>query len=368
MAARTACVPEGTRRRPAVSAASVGLAGQSEREEPPSEAFPVAARKERMRAIVVRSLGGPEVLQLADIPEPGPPAPGEVVVKIEAVGVNFADTERRRGIYSAPPLPWVPGREAAGVVLATGSGVDAALVGERVAYFAPRASGSYAELATVPASALFRFEAELAFDVMAALPSQGLTAHGVLRLAAVRPGQTALVLAAAGGVGQILVQLARRAGARVLGVVSTPEKRDLVAALGAEVITRYENFDEAARSLTAGRGVDVVFDSVGRATQVASFASLARYGQLICYGDASGPPAPIDVDSLYDRSLRVGAFGLDIDRDVEGTDRARRDLVTALDRGELRMTVSRSFPLAEAAAAHTEIEGRRTTGKIVLLP
>ena len=168
-----------------------------------------------MRAIVVRSIGGPEVLQLADAPEPAP-ASGEVLVKIAAVGVNFADTERRRGIYSPPPLPWIPGREAAGVVVAAGPGVDKALAGARVAYFSPRASGSYAELATVPSSALFRFERELPFDQMAALPLQGLTAHGVLRLAAIKPGQTALVLAAAGGVGQILVQLARRAGARVI--------------------------------------------------------------------------------------------------------------------------------------------------------
>jgi NADPH2:quinone reductase len=321
-----------------------------------------------MRAIVVKSIGGPEVLQLADIPEPASPGAGEVLVKIEAVGVNFADTERRRGVYSVPLLPWVPGREAAGVVVAAGAGVDTALVGARVAYCAPRASGSYAELATVPASALFRFETELPFDVMAALPQQGLTAHGVLQLAALRPGQTALVLAAAGGVGQMLVQLARRAGARVLGVVSTPAKRDAVAALGAEVITGYEDFDEATRSLTAGRGVDVVFDSVGRATQVASFASLARYGQLIYYGDASGLPPPIDVDSLYGRSLRVGAFGLDIDLDPEGTDRARRDLASALCRGELRVSIFRSFALAEAAAAHIEIESRKTTGKIVLVP
>lgn len=321
-----------------------------------------------MRAIVVRSIGGPEVLRLAEIPDPAPPAPGEVLVEIEAAGVNFADTERRRGIYSPPPLPWVPGREAAGVVVATGPGVDATLLGARVAYFHPRAGGSYAERATVPSGALFRFGNELPFEVMAALPQQGLTAHGVLRLADLRPGQTALALAAAGGVGQILVQLARRAGARVLGVVSTAEKRDAVAALGAEVILGYDGFDQSARALTDGRGVDVVFDSVGQATQVASLASLARYGQLIYYGDASGLPPPIDVDSLYGRSLRVGAFGLDLDGDIEGTDLARHDLLTALGRGDLRLSVSRSFPLAEAAAAHVAIEGRTTTGKIVLVP
>ncbi len=321
-----------------------------------------------MRAIVVRSLGGPEVLKLEDIPEPASPGPGEVLVKVEAAGVNFADTERRRGVYSAPPLPWIPGREAAGVVVAAGPGVDPTLVGARVSYFAPRASGSYAERATVPARALFRFRNELPFDVMAALPQQGLTAHGVLRLAAMKPGQIALVLAAAGGVGTILVQLARLAGARVIGVVSTPEKGSVVAALGAEVIAGYEGFDEAARSLTNGRGVDVVFDSVGRATQAASLASLARYGQLANYGDASGLPPPIDVDALYGRSLRVGAFGLDIDLDIEGTELARHDLVAALEGGRLQLNVSRSFALAEAAAAHAEIEGRRTTGKMVLVP
>jgi NADPH2:quinone reductase len=321
-----------------------------------------------MRAIVVRSLGGPEVLQLADIAAPGPPGPGEVLVKIEAAGVNFADSERRRGVYSAPHLPWIPGREAAGVVVATGPGVDARLVGARVAYFSPRASGSYAEMATVPADALFQFETNLPFDVMAALPSQGLTAHGVLRHAAMRAGQTALVLAAAGGVGQILVQLALRAGARVLGIVSTPEKRAAVEALGAEVITGYEDFNAAVHSLTEERGVDVVFDSVGRATQAASFASLAPCGKLIYYGDASGLPAPIDVDSLYSRSLSVAAFGLDIDRDVEGAELARRDLTAAVCSGQLRLSVSKSFPLAEAASAHAEIESRRTTGKLVLVP
>lgn len=324
-------------------------------------------RMPRMRAIVVQAMGGPEVLQLAEIPTPAPKA-DEVLVKIAAIGVNFADTERRRGVYAPPKLPWIPGYEAAGVIVSAGDDADPALVGAHVAYFSARASGSYAEFATVPASELFRFDAELPFDVMAALPLQGLTAHGVLSFAAVRPEQTVVVLAAAGGVGQILVQLARRAGARVIGVVFTAEKRDAVAALGAEAIVGYERFDEAALALNGGRGVDVVFDSVGRATQAASLAALGRYGQLINYGDVSGLPPPIDVDSLYPRSLRVGAFGLDTEADVAGTETARRELATALSRGELKLTVSRSFPLAEAAAAHVAIEGRQTIGKIVLLP
>ena len=321
-----------------------------------------------MRAIVMKSIGGPEVLELAEVPEPGPPPPHHVVVDIAAIGVNFADTERRRGIYAAPALPWTPGREAAGVVAAVGPDVDASLLGARVAYFAPGASGSYAEKATVPAGALFGFDAELPFEVMAALPQQGLTAHGVLSLAALHPGQSAIVLAAAGGVGQILVQLALRAGVRVIGVVSTPAKAQAVAALGAEVLTGYGGLAEAARALTAGRGVDAVFDAVGRATQTESLAALARRGQLVYYGDASGLPAPIDVDSLYGRCLRVGAFGLDIDEDPDASQAARRELASALCDGHLRLSVSRSFPLADAAAAHIEIEGRRTTGKIILLP
>jgi len=319
-----------------------------------------------MRAIVVHSLGGPEVLRLGEVPVPVPAA-GEVLVKIAAIGVNFADTERRRGVYLKPPLPWIPGREAAGVVEAVGPGVDEALVRERVAYFSPRASGSYAEFATVPASDLFRFSRELPFEVMAALPSQGLTAHGVLRHAAVQAGQTVLVLAAAGGVGQILVQLARRAGARVIGAVSSAAKQGAVAALGAEVIVGYEGLAEAARAMTKGKGVDVVFDSVGRATQEASFAAVARYGLLLYYGDASGLPEPIDVDALYGRSLRVGAFGLDLEADAGGADVARRELVGMLESGELRVSVSRTFALGEASDAHRAIEGRGTVGKIVLV-
>jgi NADPH2:quinone reductase len=321
-----------------------------------------------MRAIVARAIGGPEVLRLEEVAPAGPPGHGEVLVEIAAVGVNFADTERRRGVYGAPPLPWIPGREAAGVVVAGGPGVDGDLVGARVAFYSNRSSGTYAERATAPASALFRFEDESPFELMAALPSQGLTAHGLLRFAGARPGQNALILAAAGGVGQILIQLALRAGVRVLGAVSSAEKARVVAALGAEAIVGYANLANEARCRTAGRGVDLVFDSLGRATQAEGLAALARYGQLIFFGDASGKPEPVDVDALYGWSLRVGAFGLDIERDAEGVDAARRDLMDALRRGELRISPPRTYPLAEAAAAHAAIESRGTTGKIVLLP
>ena len=321
----------------------------------------------RMRAIVVRSLGGPEVLRVEEVPRPSPPGEGEVTLRIRAAGVNFADTERRRGIYGSPSLPWIPGREAAGEVVATGPGVAPGLEGARVAYFSANPSGSYAEFATVPVESLFQFERELPFEEMAALPAQGLTAHGLVRFAGLVPGRCVVVLAAAGGVGQLLVQLARQVGARVIGVVSGPAKQPVVTALGAEVVVGYERFDEAVRGLTAGRGADVVFDSVGLATQAQSIAALARYGQLIHFGDASGLPLPIDVDSLYARSLRIGAFGLDIDADPEGAAAARLELTAALVRGELRMAVTKRLPLAEAAAAHRALEDRITTGKIVLI-
>ncbi|MGE5176793.1 MAG: zinc-binding dehydrogenase [Hyphomicrobiales bacterium] len=321
-----------------------------------------------MRAVVVRSIGGPEVLGLEEVEPPGAPAAGEALVRIEAVGVNYADTERRRGVYSPPPLPWIPGREAAGVVVDVGPGVDRGVVGACVAFYSNQSSGTYAESALVPASALFRFEDETPFETMAALPAQGLTAHGVLRLAGPAHGRTALVLAAAGGVGQILAQLALRAGIRVIGAVSAAAKEPAVASLGAEVIVGYANLAAEARARTDGRGVDLVFDSLGRATQGESLGALARYGQLVFYGDSSGLPEPIDIDALYERSLRVGAFGLDIERDPEGLEAARRDLLGALSSGALRIAPPRAYPLAEAAAAHAAIESRETTGKIVLNP
>lgn len=321
-----------------------------------------------MRAIVVREVGGPEVLTLVeDAPEPVA-GPGDVVVDIEAIGVNFADTERRRGVYGPPELPYIPGREAAGTVVRVGPGVDEALVGARVAYFSPRASGSYAERARVPVQALVRFAGGTDMATMAALPQQALTAAGVLALSQIRPNQIAIVLAAAGGVGQMLVQLVRRAGARVIAVVSSEAKRAWVAELADHVIVGYDGFAEHARRITEDRGVDVVFDSIGRATQQGSMAALGVYGQLVYYGDASGMPEPIDVDALYKRCLRIGAFGLDLDRDPDHIADTLRDLASAVETGEVRVSVSQRYPLADARRAHEELETRRSVGKIVLLP
>ncbi len=320
-----------------------------------------------MKAIQAHSFGAPDVLRLVDVPDPIP-EDGEVRVLVHAVGVNFADTERRRGIYAVPELPWIPGHEAAGVVEQLGAGVDARLLGRRVAFWSPRSSGAYAERVTVPAEELFLFDAPLEFETLAALPLQGMTARGVLDLVGPLGGRDILVHAAAGGVGQILVQLARNAGARVLGVASSPEKLDAIRALGAMACSSRDDWVAWALACTRGRGVDAVLDSVGAATRDGSLAVLAARGQLIFFGEASGAPAPIEIEALYARSLRVGALGLDVARDREVWKVARRELAEQLVRGEIRLHVDQRYPLADAAHAHRAIEARATRGKVVLLP
>ncbi|MEO7417437.1 MAG: zinc-binding dehydrogenase, partial [Thermoanaerobaculia bacterium] len=297
--------------------------------------------------------------------------PGQVLVRLHAVGVNFSDTERRRGVYPAFDLPWIPGTEGAGRVVAVGPDTEPGLLDRRVAFWAmpPAVSGTYAEYAVVPAGGLFLLGPDTPFDIGAAFPQQGLTAYGLTFLATtIHPGATVLIHAAAGGVGQILVQLVRRQGARVFGSVSSPEKAAAVAALGAEPLLYGEDLPERVAAATEGRGVDRVFDSVGKATQVQSLAMLAPHGELIFFGDASGPPAPIDPDHLYGRSLKIGAFGLNVDRDPAAWVIARRRLLEWIEAGELTISISRRFPLAEAAEAHRLLEGRATIGKVVLMP
>jgi NADPH2:quinone reductase len=323
-----------------------------------------------MRAIVVQQLGPPEILVLGEAPVPEPKS-GEVLVRVEATGVNFSETERRRGVYAAPDFPWIPGTEGAGPVVAVGPGVDPGLLDRRVAFWAmpPAVSGTYAEYAVAPVASLFFLGAGTPFEVGAALPQQGLTAYGLAFFSTVvRPGSLVLVHAAAGGVGQILIQLLHRQGARVLGTVSTPEKAAAVAALGAEPLLYGEDLPARVADATAGQGVDRVFDSVGKATQGQSLAMLAPHGELIFFGDASGPPAPVDPDQLYSRSLKVGAFGLNVDRDPQAWAAARRQLLEWIEAGDLKISISRRFPLAEAAEAHRLLEGRVTIGKVILLP
>ena len=283
--------------------------------------------------------------------------------------MNFADTERRRGIYATPRLPWTPGHEGAGIVDELGEGVSPGLLGARVGFWSRGSTGTYSTHATVPAEHLFRFATEVPFAQMAALPLQGLTAYGVVHLAAsVKKGQYVLVHAAAGGVGRIAVQLALRAGARVIGTGSSEAKLAEIGALGATPLAYGEDQVRHVRALTRGRGVEVVLDSVGLDTQAASLASLAPFGTLIFYGEASGAPLPVVIDDLYGRSLRVGAFGLDLDAAPEAYEQARRTLAEGVSEGWLKLAIAGTYGLSQAADAHRALESRGTIGKVVLDP
>ncbi len=320
-----------------------------------------------MRAIVVDSLGDPGVLMLRSHPPPQP-GPGEVLLRLQAIGVNFSDTERRRGVYDPPALPWIPGNEAAGVVEALGPEVEPAWLGRRVAFWAPRTSGTYAEYAVAPANSLFSLLDHVDVAVAAALPVHGLTAYGLANFAsALMPGQTALVHAAAGGVGTLLVQLLKHRGVRVFGTASSTTKQDLVRDLGATPLPYGPGLPELVRAATGGRGVDAVFDSVGRATQAESLAVLGLYGHLAFFGEASGSPTPVHPDELYPRNLRVSSFWLAADP-PERWDAARRELQEWVAAGRLRVIVGQTFPLADAAEAHRRLERRQTQGKLILLP
>jgi NADPH2:quinone reductase len=320
-----------------------------------------------MHAIVVHRLGAPEVLATGHrpVPEPGP---GEVLVRLHAIGVNFSDTERRRGVFDAPMLPWTPGNEAAGVVEAAGAGTGTdGWIGRRVAFWAPRTSGCYAELATVPAAALFHLRDDIDFATGAALPAQGLTAYALAHAStALEPGATALVHAAAGGVGALLVQLLLRRGVKVFGTASAA-KLPLVEAAGGVPMPYGRDLADRVRRETGGRGVDAVFDSVGRDTQEVSLAALALYGRLVWFGESSGPPEPVLADALYPRNLGVSAFWLAADP-PERWDAARRELQEWVATGALRVAIDRTYPLAQAAEAHRRLEARETRGKVILVP
>jgi NADPH2:quinone reductase len=319
-----------------------------------------------MRAIRYHQTGGPEVLRLEEIPEPEP-GPGEVLLRVHAAGVNFADTERRRGLYDAEvPLPRILGSEAAGVVSAVGPGVDAALVGRRVVAWT---TSSYAELVKAPASGLVSLPENVSFEVAAAVPVQGLTAYHLLHTVGhVQQGQTVLVHAAAGGVGVLAVQLAKAAGARVIGTVSSAAKAQLVRELGADEVIRYGDEDVVAQvhRLTGGRGVELVLDAVGASTWAASLQVLAPFGHLVSYGSASGSPPPVDVDALFAKSLKVSAYWLHTPHPPGMHQRALESLLQEVSRGRLRILVGLKLPLAEAAEAHRRLEGRETVGKVVL--
>ena len=322
-----------------------------------------------MKAIRVHQLGGPEVLTYEDEPTPVPHA-GEVLVKLAAVGVNFIDTYQRTGLYKLP-LPFTPGQEAAGVVAALGSGVADVKVGDRVAYAG--IVGAYAEYATVPAERVIAVPDGVSPKDAAAGLLQGMTAHYLTSSTyPLKPGDTCLVHAAAGGMGLLLCQIAKLKGARVIGTVSTEEKAALARAAGAAEVILYakQDFEAAVKELTRGAGVQVVYDSVGKTTFDKSLNCLARRGMMVLYGQSSGPVAPLDPQVLNQKgSLFLTRPTLAHYIATRADLLARADEVFGLMRvGTLKVRIGREFPLAQAATAHRQLEARQTTGKVLLIP
>jgi NADPH:quinone reductase len=323
-----------------------------------------------MKAIRVHSPGGPEALRFEEIPDPTP-GEGQALVRIEAIGVNFIDVYHRTGLYKVPSLPFTIGQEAAGTVEAVGSGVTDLAPGDRVAYTG--VMGSYAEKAVVPADRLVRLPEGLSFRDAAAAMLQGMTAHYLAcSTYPLKPGDACLVHAAAGGVGLLLCQIAKIRGARVLGTTSTEDKARLAREAGADEVILYTEQDFAAevRRLTDGQGVQVVYDGVGQATFEKSLDSLARRGTMALFGQASGPVPPFDPAILNAKGslylTRPSLFHYIAAREELAARAA--DVLGWIRDGRLKLRVEHEFPLREAAEAHRALEGRRTTGKVLLRP
>ena len=314
--------------------------------------------------------GGPEVLAVAEVAPPTPSA-DELLVQVAAAGVNFVDTYRRSGAY-ATPFPHIVGVEGAGVVTQVGADVTDFVAGDRVAWV--DAPGSYAEQVSLPAAKAAPVPEGLELTTAAAVALQGITAQYLVNSTyAVRPGDEVLVHAAAGGVGLVLVQLVTLRGGRVIGTVSTEEKERLARAAGADHVIRYTEVEDVAaevRKATEGRGVAVVYDGVGKDTFEASLASLRTRGMLVLSGASSGKVPPFDpqrlnpLGSLYLTRPTIAHYTAD---HAELTRRAQ-EVFDAVVKGQLHVTISQTLPLAQAADAHRALEGRRTVGKLILVP
>lgn len=322
-----------------------------------------------MRAIRVHQPGEPEALQYEEVATPAPTS-GEVRVKITAAGVNFIDVYHRNGQYPLS-FPITPGMEGGGVVEAVGEGVTAVSAGDRVAY--AMQMGAYAEYALVPAWRLVRVPDEIGLETATAVMLQGMTAHYLLHdTYRVQAGDTVLIHAAAGGVGLLLIQIAKLRGARVIGTTSTPEKADLALTHGADEIILYtdEDFETEVKRLTEGKGVNVIYDGVGRATFSKGLNCLKPRGMMVLFGQASGPVAPLDPQLLNQKgSLFLTRPSLaHYTADAGEVQQRAGDLFRWIAAGELKVRIDRTFPLSAAAAAHHYIEGRRTKGKLLLVP
>lgn len=322
------------------------------------------------KAIRIHQQGGPEQLVWEDV-DVASPAPGEALIRHTAVGLNFIDIYHRSGVYPVPSLPTSLGSEGAGIVEALGSGVSDLKIGDRVAY-AGGPIGAYAERRCLPAAKLVPLPDDIADSQAAAMMMQGMTAHYLLHSTyAVRPGDTILFHAAAGGVGLIACQWAKHLGATVIGTVSSMAKADLARAHGADHVIDYGKEDFAARvkEITGGKGVPVVYDSVGKATFMKSLDCLASRGMMVTFGQSSGVIAPFDPGllaakgSLFLTRPSLGAYTATREELL----RRAGDLFTAVRSGAVRIEVRQTYPLADAAQAHRDLEARKTTGSTVFL-
>ncbi|MEJ2854543.1 MULTISPECIES: quinone oxidoreductase family protein [unclassified Saccharothrix] len=321
------------------------------------------------KAVVVRTTGGPEALEFGEV-EARTPGSGELLVDVAAAGVNYIDTYQREGRYPLP-LPFGLGLEGAGRVAAVGPDVTGVAVGDRVAW--AHGQGSYAEQVVVPAAAAVPVPDGVDDDTAAALLLQGMTAHYLVASTyPVQEGDTVLVHAAAGGVGLLLVQLAKARGGRVIATVSTEAKEALAREAGADEVIRYDQVDFApvVRELTGGQGVAAVYDGVGASTFDGSLASLKPRGYLVLFGASSGPVPPLDpqrlnhAGSVYLTRPSLGAYTAN----REELEWRARELFAAVEAGALEIRIGGRYPLADARKAHEDLEGRRTTGKLLLVP
>jgi NADPH:quinone reductase len=321
-----------------------------------------------MKSIQVKETGGPEKMQLVEGPTPVP-GPGEALVKIAAAGVNFVDIYFRTGLYKAGG-PIALGSEASGTVEAVGPGVTTLQAGDRVAYAMVR--GTYAEYTVVPVDKLVKIPDGLDFQAAAAAMLQGMTAHYLTHSTyALKPGDACLVHAAAGGAGGLTVQMAKMLGARVFGTVSTEEKARIAREHGADEAIRYteQDFEAEVKRLTGGHGVDVVYDSVGRTTFDKSLNCLRPRGMMVLFGQSSGPVPPFDASILNAKGslfLTRPSLGHYVQTSEELQWRAG-DVLGWVASGKLKLRIDRTYPLAEAAAAHRDLEGRHTAGKLLLI-
>lgn len=322
-----------------------------------------------MKAIRVQRTGGPEVMELVEMPVP-PPKPNEALIKVAVAGVNSIDRQFRDGSLRTP-LPFIPGQEGVGVITAVGPQVKLVKAGDRVAWSGTL--GSYAEYVVSPEQHLVPIPASISDEQAAAAMMYGLTAHYLVNDAhKLKAGETALVHAAAGGVGLLVVQLAHAAGARVIGTVSTEEKGELAREAGADdvIVFTKQDFETEVRRLTGGKGVDVVYDGVGKATFEKNLNVMRMRGMLVLYGMSSGPVPPVDPaklsekGSLYMARTTLAHFTATREELIARTSA----LFSMMATGTLKLLIAKKYPLAEAANAHRELESRHLAGKLLLVP